>query len=366
MTRIRVGIIGLSASDVAWVSRSHGKALQKAPLSTKYQLTAVATTSAESAAASAARWGISPEKAYTNAEDIAADPDVDLVVIGVKLPLHYDLALPALKAGKDVFVEWPLATDMNQVKELQAAAKKGGGRTIVGLQARASPPILKAKEIIDSGALGKIVATTVVGWDNTLLYLPPRFDYEHEAKNRADISTITSGHVLDALCFLLGEFDNLSSVMNCAFPVITTPHHEGLVTRDAPDSFLVQGVLKTGTVVSFSMFLTPPGTPSSLTWTIAGEKGALKFEANNINIQILPPKLYWYHSRPDTNGPPEWQEVPVEDPLAFGQVGELYLALADGENVPGILTDFDQAALRHSMLEACVKSARDGTREKYT
>lgn len=143
MARIRVGIIGLSASDVAWVSRSHGKALQKAPLSTKYQLTAVATTSAESAAASAARWGISPEKAYTNAEDIAADPDVDLVVIGVKLPLHYDLALPALKAGKDVFVEWPLATDMNQVKELQAAAKKGGGRTIVGLQARASPPILK-------------------------------------------------------------------------------------------------------------------------------------------------------------------------------------------------------------------------------
>lgn len=65
------------------------------------------------------------------------------------------------------------------------------------------------------------------------------------------------------------------------------------------------------------------------------------------------------------NGPPEWQEVLVEDPLAFGQVGELYLALADGENVPGVLTDFDQAALRHRMLEACVKSARDGTREEY-
>lgn len=142
MARIRVGIIGLSASDVAWVARSHGKALQKAPLATRYQLTAIATTSAESAAASAARWGLSPEKAYTNAKDIAADPDVDLVVIGVKLPLHYELALPALKAGKDIFMEWPLATNMNQVKELQAAAKRGGGRTIVGLQARASPSIL--------------------------------------------------------------------------------------------------------------------------------------------------------------------------------------------------------------------------------
>ncbi|CRG84848.1 Galactose/lactose metabolism regulatory protein GAL80 [Talaromyces islandicus] len=361
----RVGIIGLSASDDAWVSRTHGMALKKAPLSSKYQLTAVATTSSESAAASAARWGISPENAYTNAEDIAADPNVDMVVVGVKLPLHYELVLPALKAGKDVFVEWPLATDMNQVRELQAAAKRGGGRATVGLQARGSPSILKAKEIIDSGALGKIVATTVVGWDNMLLYLPPRYDYEHEAKNRADISTITSGHVLDALCFLLGEFDSLSSVTNCFFPNITTPHHKGPVTRNAPDSLLVQGTLKSGTVVSFSMVLTPADTPSSLTWTIVGEKGALKFEGNNINIQIFPPNLYWYRSEPDSDSLPAWQEVPVEEPLAFGQVGELYQALADGEKVPGVLTDFDGAALRHSMLEACAKSSRDGTRESY-
>lgn len=164
MARVRVGIIGLSASDVAWVSRSHGMALQKAPLSAKYQLTAIATASAESAAASAARWGIPPEKAYTKAEDIAADPDVDLVVVGVKLPLHYDLTLPALKAGKDVFVEWPLATDMNQVKELQAAAKRGGGRVIVGLQARASPSILKvgrAFSIAKRGAFLKVMMSLI-------------------------------------------------------------------------------------------------------------------------------------------------------------------------------------------------------------
>jgi predicted dehydrogenase len=113
------------------------------------------------------------------------------------------------------------------------------------------------------------------------------------------------------------------------------------------------------------MVLTPPGTPSSFTWIIAGEKGALTFEGNNINIQIMPPKLFWYRSEPDTDGRPEWQEVTVEEPLAFGQVGELYQALADEEKVPGILTDFERAALRHSMLDACAKSAQDGTRESY-
>ncbi|KAL2807905.1 hypothetical protein BJX63DRAFT_410937 [Aspergillus granulosus] len=362
---INVGIIGLSASDAAWVSRSHALALQKPALSWVYRLCAVATTTKETAAASAGRWGVASTKAYTEPSQLANDPDVDLVVVGVKLPLHYEVTLPLLEAGKDVFVEWPLATNMDQIADLQSAARRGGGRTIVGLQARASPVILKVKEIIDSGVLGRIVATTVVGWDNSLLYLPPRFDYEHDARNRADISTITSGHVLDALCFLLGEFESLSSSVNCFFPQIATPHHKEEVNRDAPDSILVQGTLQSGAMASFSMVLTPPGTPSSFSWTIAGEKGALKLESNNINIQILPPKLYSYglSECPDSN--PSWKEVHVPEPLHFGQVGELYQAFVDGEKVMGILTDFDGAALRHRMLEACLKSSKTGTRQRY-
>ncbi|KAJ0417541.1 hypothetical protein BJY00DRAFT_200738 [Aspergillus carlsbadensis] len=361
---INVGIIGLSASDAAWVSRSHALALQKAPLSEKYRLAAVATTTKETALPSAKRWGVSPAKAYTQASQLATDPDLDLVVVGVKLPLHYELALPLLEAGKDVFIEWPLATTLDQVAELQAAARRGGGRTLVGLQARASPVILKAKEIIDSGALGKIVATTIVGWDNSLLYLPPRFDYEHDARNRADISTITSGHVLDAMCFLLGEFESLSSSINCFFPTITTPHHNDEVKRDAPDSILVHGILQSGAMASFSMVLTPPGTPSLFTWTIAGEKGALKFESNNINIQILPPKLYWYKANAD-GGTSAWEEVSVPEPLHFGQVGELYRVFARGGEGLGVLTDFDGAALRHRMLEACLRSSQTGARQRY-
>ncbi|KAL5366105.1 hypothetical protein BJX96DRAFT_180429 [Aspergillus floccosus] len=349
---VNVGIIGLSASNVAWVSRSHALALQKPPLSSKYQLNAVATSSKDTAAASAKRWGVSPSRAYTTASQLANDPEVDLVVVGVKLPLHYELALPLLEAGKDVFIEWPLATTLDEVTELQAAARRGGGRTI-------------AKEILDSGALGKIVATTVVGWDNSLLYLPPRFDYEHEAVNRADISTITSGHVLDAMCFLLGEFESLSSTINCFFTSVRTPYHDGPVKRDAPDSIILHGKLKSGAVASFTMVLTPPGLPSSFTWTIVGEKGALKFESSNINIQIFPPKLYMHKSTGGSDRASEWKEVLVPEPLHFGQVGELYQAFVEGEKVPGTLTNLDRAALRHRMLEACLKSSETGKRQRY-
>jgi predicted dehydrogenase len=164
---INVGIVGLSASDAAWVSRSHASALQKPPLSETYRLIAVATTSKETALASAERWAVSPAKAYTLASQLVADPDVDLAVIGVKLPLHYELALPLLEAGKDVFVEWPLATTLDQVAGLQGAARRGGGRTLVGLQARASPVILKVRWSILNHKSGK--ALLILGRPKRLL-----------------------------------------------------------------------------------------------------------------------------------------------------------------------------------------------------
>jgi predicted dehydrogenase len=104
---IRVGIIGLSAQQDACTSSAHIGPL-RANLSPEYTVTAVATSSPASAAAAAKQWGLPASKAYSSAEAIAHDPDVDLVVVGVKLPVHKELALPALKAGKDSLWNGPL------------------------------------------------------------------------------------------------------------------------------------------------------------------------------------------------------------------------------------------------------------------
>jgi len=200
---IKVGIIGLSTNPYSWISAAHILPLRNVPsLSSKYTVTALATSSSTTAAAAAEKWDLPSEKAYSTAADIAADPDVDLVVVGVKAPLHKELTLPALKAGKDVFVEWPLASREKEVQELVKAAKEGGSRTIVGLQLRCSPVILKvctyviilicqsakfkqAKEIIDSGALGRIISTDILGIDSRVFFLPPAYDYSRDFNNGA-------------------------------------------------------------------------------------------------------------------------------------------------------------------------------------
>jgi predicted dehydrogenase len=66
-----------------------------------------------------------------------------------------------------------LARNLKEAEELTALAKEKGVRTMVGLQARQSPSILKAKEIVASGKLGKILGTTMFGHVSLSQFLPP-------------------------------------------------------------------------------------------------------------------------------------------------------------------------------------------------
>lgn len=100
---------------------------------------------------------------YSDPAALASDPNVDIVAVSVNVPQHYDLIRPALEAGKDVFSEWPLARNLQEAEELVLLAKEKDVRTMVGLQARQNPSIIKARELVASGKLGKILGTTMYG-----------------------------------------------------------------------------------------------------------------------------------------------------------------------------------------------------------
>jgi predicted dehydrogenase len=80
--------------------------------------------------------------------------DVELVVISVNVQSHYALAKPALQAGKDVFMEWPVGINVEEAEELTQIAHDKGIKTMVSLQARPSPIVQKIKEIIAGNDIG--------------------------------------------------------------------------------------------------------------------------------------------------------------------------------------------------------------------
>lgn len=146
---IRLGVIGLSASG-GWAPVLLHNILPPAPLSARYTITAICTSSIDSALVATQKYaaivGHSIKGYYgaSGAQEIASDPDVDLVVVAVRVANHHASVLPALEAGKDVFVEWPLGKGYRETVEIAELAKKKGVRTIIGAQGRQSPAVKKA------------------------------------------------------------------------------------------------------------------------------------------------------------------------------------------------------------------------------
>lgn len=171
MAPIRLGLIGLSSSaTTSWASNAHLPYLLSARGRTKYTIVALCNSSIDSASRAIETYGLNSTKtrAYGDPAALAADPDIDLVVCCTRVDTHYALIKPSVEAGKNTFVEWPLTHDIDASRELATLAAEKGSRTMVGLQGRLTPIVLRMKEIIQSETLGKVLSSEVRAHGGTI------------------------------------------------------------------------------------------------------------------------------------------------------------------------------------------------------
>lgn len=95
-------------------------------------------------------------KTASSIEDILKDPDISAVAISTPAATHYELAKRSLLAGKDVFVEKPLSLTVREGEEIDGLAREKGRILMVGHLLEYHPGIMKLKELIGAGELGKI------------------------------------------------------------------------------------------------------------------------------------------------------------------------------------------------------------------
>ena len=116
MKKLRVGVIGIG--DISNVYLNNLKKYDAV------EVVACASRGLEKAQRKAAEHGI--PKAYASGMELIADPDIDLVLNLTTPQAHYEYNLAALKAGKHVYTEKPLAMTFAEGKELVELAKKKG------------------------------------------------------------------------------------------------------------------------------------------------------------------------------------------------------------------------------------------------
>src|SRR2546428_7542302 len=269
-----VGIIGVSPVR-GWATTAHIPALQALP--NRYEIRALSAHNPESARAIGEAFGVSA--VFSDHEQLVSQPDIDVVVVTVKVPHHRELVSAALAAGKAVYCEWPLGRDLEDARAMAALAAKQGVRTVVGLQARQAPAIEFVQGLLSDGYIGEVLSTTMVGVSVPGDVVGQPNAYMLDQTNRANVLTIAVGHSLDILNYVLGEFADLSAVSSLRRPRITIEETGEPIVKTAADQIAVIGTLTSGATASVHVREAVAGGTGFL-WEINGTDGTLRITAD--------------------------------------------------------------------------------------
>ena len=145
MTKLRVGLIG-----VGRIADLHYEGYRDNP---KVELTAICDVSKELLHKRKEQWGV--KKTYLDYRELLQDENVDAVEVITPHHLHNEIGCAALDAKKHVSMQKPMAMNIPECDSLIAAAKRSGKMFRVFENFRHYPPLMKAFELLQDGAIGE-------------------------------------------------------------------------------------------------------------------------------------------------------------------------------------------------------------------
>lgn len=348
MSDLGVGLIGVNA-ERGWAREAHVPAIRA---TSGLTLAAVATRRQETADAAATAFDV--PAAFGDPRRLIDDPDVDVVVVASSVSAHRSLIGAALRAGKHVLTEWPLAVGTADMAALAAEASNANVRTGLGLQSRRNPAALRASELLGEGAIGRVLAARV--FSSTAAFGGQVDDEAAALEDPAagmHLLTIQAAHTLDLLAVLVGTPTHLAAMTTTRFPepVLTSG---GTVRRVLPDHVLAHGRLPAGGAFTVEVIggSQPERAPFRL--EIEGTDGVLQldggaprgFQSGLLRLRIN-----------DALVPVEGPALP--DPVV--NVAGVYRALHDDiRHGTRTAPTFDDGARLSHLLDDVLRSSTDG------
>ena len=187
---VRIAVIGAGA-----MGRNHIRFVTEEP---EAELVAIADAF-EGARATAEAAGV---PFYTDPAQMMDEIKPEAVIIATPNDLHLGVAREAVKRNIVPLVEKPISNDLEDAQAFAAEAETAGVPVLVGQHRRHNPFVNKAKEIIESGELGKL---TVSSFHYMIYKNDEYFDVEWRRKKGAGPILVNLVHDVDLLRYLLGE-----------------------------------------------------------------------------------------------------------------------------------------------------------------
>jgi UDP-N-acetylglucosamine 3-dehydrogenase len=264
---------------LGWFGEVHAEVLSQMP---GIELVAVCTRRPDRLREIADRFAV--PRRYTGYQQLLADGEVDAVSVVTHVGDHRDITIDALRAGKHVLLEKPMAPDVAQCDDILAAAREARGLFMVGHICRFDPRVTLAHAAIAAGRVGRIISM-------------------HARRN---LSKWIGRQVLDKISALMGDGIHDADLMlwfSGARPVSVYAQEVHPGGNKYPDAGWAMFRLDNDAVgVVESVWHLPETTPYQIDarMEILGTEGAIYIDCGNAGLAIhdgdgvkLPDTLYW-------------------------------------------------------------------------
>ncbi len=236
--------------------------------------------------------------ATTSYQDLLEREDIDIINCCTPNYLHRDILVSALKAGKHVYCDKPLAINLHQAKEILNVAEKSSSVHQMTFEYRFIPAIMRAKKLIDEGFLGKVFSFRGCYLHSGYIDPSRPMSWRLDKKKAGGGALFDLGsHVLDLIRHLLGEY---RAVFAKSYTFIKErPLPEDLTEKakvEVDDISFLQIEMENGAAGSVEVSRLATGTNDELRIEIHGSKGAIYFN-------LMDPNWLWVYDTKDPEKP---------------------------------------------------------------
>jgi predicted dehydrogenase len=280
VTELRVAIIG----GGGFMGRAHSLAYAVAGQAVDLGGTIVKQVLVETDVTLAATAAIqlSWAESATDWREVVARPDIDVIDICTPPPLHEEIAIAAVRAGKHVFCEKPITNDAAQAERMAVEAAAAGVVTQVGFNYRHTSAIGQAKRLLDSGRLGEPLQLRATYLQGAAFAADPNRWRARRATGGSGMVGDIGSHVIDMAELLFGPIDRVSALVRTKGPgdtgwvPETQRHAEDLVD----DAGVWIAEFANGALGSFAVNAFASGRMNQVALSFDATKGAVDFDWN--------------------------------------------------------------------------------------
>jgi predicted dehydrogenase len=214
--------------------------------------------------------------------------DVDLIDISAPGDMHAPIAIAALRAGKHVLCEKPLANTLAEAEAMAAAADAayaGGARAMVGFNYRRVPALALARKLVDAGRIGTLRHVRAVYLQDWLTDPDAPMAWRMQAERAGSGALGDLGaHIIDLTRYLTGDEITVVSAISATFTgERPLPDGSGAGTVTVDDAVVFTARLSGGALASFEATRCAPGRKNALRIELNGSGGSLSFDLERLN-----------------------------------------------------------------------------------